>query len=245
MLKDKGDEYYGARLVADARLHLGAIINNESSEAFFVTMCKIIKNNFYLGYKTFTGKEIKLSGMKDFIFNSNYGLGIKRETMPTFLANCAKAAVKDKTQAQCAKRFVRWLGEQHDKYDLPHEYLEFRRIDAYINVRYEKNNQEKWRRINLLRRIYGQYPERLQEIGAGRKYSDITDCAQDLGFWEKKERLKPLALYKQPTILQVEDLAKALSKRLDRKKRRVLIAKMIEIYKREPIADDGQSLDDA
>jgi len=114
MLKDRSDEFYGARLVADARLHLGAIVNNESSEAFFVTMCKIIKNEFYLGYKTFTGKEIKLSGMKDFIFNSNYGLGIKRETMPTFLANCAKAAVKDKTQAQCAKRFVKWLGEQHD-----------------------------------------------------------------------------------------------------------------------------------
>jgi hypothetical protein len=240
MLKDKSDEFYGARLVADARLHLGAIVNNESSEAFFVTMCKIIKNEFYLGYKTFTGKEIKLAGMKDFIFNSHYGLGVKRETMPTFLANCAKAATKDRTQAQCAARFVKWLGEQHDKYDLPHEYLEFRRIDAYINGKYKRDKREKWRRINILRRLYHQYPELLQEIGAERKYKDVTDCAQDLGFWEKKERLKPLALYKHPTILQVEDLAKALSKRLDRKKRRVLIAKLIEIYKEEPSANDSE-----
>ena len=80
----------------------------------------------------------------------------------------------------------------------------------------------------------------MQEIGAERKYKDLTDCAQDLGFWEKKERLKPLALYKHPTILQVEALAKAFSKRLDRKKRRVLIAKLIEIYKEEPPANDGE-----
>jgi len=240
MLKDRSDPFYGARLVAAARLHLGAVINNENAEEFFVTMCKIIRNEFYLGYKTFTGKDIKLAGVKDFIFNTNYGLGIKKATMPTFLANCARAAVNDRTQSKCAKRFVKWLGDQHDKFALPQPFLEYRRIDAYINIKYKKRNREKWRRINLLDRLYAQYPEKLEEIGAERKYKDVTDCAEALGFWQKKERLKPLSLYRYPTILQVEDLARDLSKRLDRRKRRVLIAKLIEIYKREPPAVDGE-----
>lgn len=240
MLKDKSDPFYGARLVAAARLHLGAVINNDSSDEFFVTMCKIIRNEFYLGYKTFTGKDVKLAGMKDFIFNSHHGLGIKKATMATFLANCAKAAANDKTQSKCAKRFVKWLGDQHDKFALPQVYFEYRRIDGYINIKYKNRNKEKWRRIYLLDRLYAQYPEKLEEIGAGRKYKDVTDCCQDLGFWQKKERLKPLALYRYPTILQVEELAENLSKRLDRRKRRVLIAKMIEIYKQEPPTVDGE-----
>lgn len=241
MLKDKSDPFYGARLIAAARLHLGAVINNDNSEEFFVTMCKIIRNEFYLGYKTFTGKDVKLAGMKDFIFSSHYGLGIKKATMSTFLANCAKAAVNDKTQSQCAKRFVKWLGEQHDKFALPQAYHEYRRIDGYINIKYKNRNKEKWRRIHLLDRLYAQYPEKLEEIGAGRKYKDVTDCCQDLGFWQKKERLKPLSLYRYPTILQVEDLARDLSKRLDRRKRRVLVAKMIEIYKQESSVVDDES----
>jgi hypothetical protein len=241
MLKDRSDPFYGARLVADARLHLGAIVNGEHSEAFYVTMCKIIKNEVFLGYKTFTGKDVKLAGMKDFLFNSHYGLGIKKPTLATFLANCAKAATKDRTQAQCAKKFSRWLCEQNEHFDFPQEYFEYRRIDGYIHTRYRNNRREKFRRLALLKRLYNQYPETLQQIGLGRKYKDVTDCAQDLGFWEKKQNLKPLALYKHPTILQVQDLAEALSKRLDRKKRRVLIAKLIEIYKSEPPPSDSES----
>lgn len=246
MLKDRGDEFYGARLVADARLHLGAVINNGESEVFFVTMCKIVKNNFHFGYKAFNNKDIKMSGMKDFIFNSSYGLGIKKATMAIFLANCIKAATKDRTQAQCAAKFVKWLGQQSDSFDFPQEYFEYRRIREYLNVRYRNKNREKWRRIALLQKLYHQYPDQLQHIGGERKYRDITDCAQDLGFWEKKQTLKPLALYKEPTILQVEDLAKKLSERLDRKKRRVLIAKLIEIYKSDPLpSDDAESGGDA
>lgn len=245
MLKDRSDEFYNARLVADARLHLGAIINGESSEAFFVTMWKIINNEVYLGYKTFTGKEVKLGGIKDFIFNSHYGLGIKRVTLASFLANCMKAAVKDKTQAQCAAKFAKWLGEQHEGFDFPQEFFEYLRIKYYIKKRYKNSKGEKYRKLYYLDKIYNQNPELLQDVGAGKKYKDILDCAENLTIWEKKERLKPLALYRHPTILQVEELAEKLSERLDRKKRRVLIARMIEIYKRDQEADDGESVDDA
>ena len=91
MLKDRSDIFYGARLVADARLHLGAVINGGDGELFFTTMWKIIDNKFYLGYRTFDNREIKMGGVKDFIFNFHHGLGIKKVTLATFLANCAKA----------------------------------------------------------------------------------------------------------------------------------------------------------
>lgn len=244
MLKDRSDEFYGARLIADARLHLGTVINGESSEAFFVTMCKIIDNEFYLGYKTFTNKEIKMSGVKDFIFNSNYGLGIKKATLSTFLANCAKAAVKDKTQAQCASRFARWLGQQNENFDFSQEFFEYMRIKGYLHRRYKNSEKNKKRGMYLLQKIYNQSPELLQDIGAGKKYKDIFECAQDLTIWHKEERLKPISLYKYPTVLQVQQLAEKLSERLDMAKRRVLIATMIEIYKRDREARNDKSDDD-
>lgn len=241
MLNDRADPFYGARLVADARLHLGTVINGGESEAFFYTMCRIVNNNFHLGYRTFNNKEITLSGAKDFIFNNSYGLGIKKVTLSTFLANCAKAAVKDKSQGQYAAKFSKWLGEQYEGFDFPQEFFEFLRIKYYIKARYRDKNRDKHRRLYLLEKLYNQYPQVLQDIGAGKKYKDVFDCAQDLMIWEKKERLKPLSLYRHPNLAQIDELAEKLSVRLDKHKRRALIAKLIEIYKRDELINDSES----
>lgn len=242
MLGDKSDLFYGARLVADARLHLGTVINGEASEVFFVTMCKIIDEKVYLGYRTFTNKEIKLSGAKDFLFNVSYGLGIKRITLATFLANSAKAAVKDKTQQQCAVRFARWLAEQHEGFDFPQEFFEYLRIKYYLKKKYKNTNRDKYRRLYLLDKVYNQYPHLLEQVGADKKYKDIFDCAQDIGIWERKKKLRPISLYINPTADQVRRLAEDLSLRLDRFERRTLIARLIEIYKQEAV-DNGDQCD--
>jgi hypothetical protein len=245
MLNDKRDAFYGARLVADARLHLGAVINGSGSEVFFVTMWKIIDNNIYFGYKTFDNRDIRLGGIKDFIFNSHYGLGIKKVTLASFLANCAKAAIKDKTQAQCAARFAKWLGEQHDGFDFPQEFFEYLRIKYYIKKRYKNTNHDRYRRLYLLDKIYNQYPHLLQEIGAEKRYRDVFDCAEDLMIWEKKQKIKPISLYRHPNSEQVKELAEVLSIRLDKSKRRLLIAKMIEIYKRDCGQESDNTGDDS
>jgi hypothetical protein len=243
MLGDKSDIFYGARLVADARLHLGSVINGGKSEIFFVTMWKIIDNNVYLGYKTFSNKDVTLGGIKDFIFNYHYGLGIKKITLSSFLANCAKAATKDKTQAQCAARFARWLGEQHEGFDFPPEFFEYMRIKYYIKKLRRVSTKDRYRKLFLLDKIYNEQPHALEHIGAGRKYKDVFDCAEDLQMWQRAERLKPLSLYSHPTIQQVSDLAENLSVRLDSYKRRILIAKLIEIYKRDQ-EEKVEELDD-
>lgn len=245
MLKDRGDIFYGARLVADARLHLGVLINSGESELFFITMWKIINNEVHLGYRTFDNRDIKLGGIKDFIFNCHHGLGIRKPTLSIFLANCAKAAIKDKSQLQYAARFAKWLGEQHEGFDFPQEFFEYLRIKYYIKKRYSKKNQDRYRRLAILERIYNQYPQLLQEVGAGKKYKDIFDCAEDLTIWERKRTIRPITMYNNPTIFQVEELAEKLSVKLDRKKRRILIAKLIEVYKRDKGIDDGELTDDA
>ena len=244
MLKDKSDEFYGARLVADARLHLGAVVNDQSADAFFVTMCKIIDRKVYLGYKAFNGKEVELKGVKDFIFNSWYGLGIKKATLSTFLANCARAAVKDKSQGQYAARVVKWLGEEYDGFNFPQEYFEFIRIKAEIKNKYGDKSKKRPVAKYWACRLYNQYPEMLHDIGVGRKYEDDFASAEYLTLRGRKEALKPLALYKNPTTLQVQQIAENLSERLGMDKRRVLIASMIEIYKRDKLLYEHSPADD-
>jgi hypothetical protein len=231
MLNDRKDDFYGARLIADARLHLGSVINGSKSEVFFVTMCKIVKNQFYLGYKTFGGRDVKMSGVKDFLFNSNYGLGIKKITLSTFLANCAKAGVEDKTQLQCAARFAKWLGEQNEGFDFPQEYFEFLRIKHYIEIRYKRKKREMFRRLAVLKRLYDQYPHLLERIGAEKKYGDVIDCAVDVGFLEKPLQVGSASLYKNTSDEQMKKIARKISDRFGKYKTRVLIASLIEVYK--------------
>lgn len=230
MLKDTSDEFYSARIVADARLHLGAIINGQYSEPFFVAMCKIMSNGIYLGYKTFGNRDVKLSGIKDFFFNSNYGLGLKRTDISQFLANCTKAALKDKSQSQYAFRFIRWLKEQDPVFDFPQEYFEYKRIKLAISKKCKKDKHEMWRQFYLAEKVYSQHPNLLSEIGVGRKYKDIVECCNKEGIQESSKTIR-LELYSMPNIFQVHNIAKKLHDRLDSLHRKALIAKLIELYK--------------
>lgn len=244
MLRDRSDDFYGARLVADARLHLGTVINGHSSEVFFATMCKIIDRKVFLGYKAFNGKEAKMMGVKDFIFNANYGLGIKKASLSIFLANCMKAAVQDKSQGQYAKRVARWLAKENESFDFPQEFFEYLRLFDQIKQTHKYGTANYWRAMQLLARLHNQYPMSLQHVGDGRKYKTVFDCAKDFTIWEKPERLTPIKLYKHPTVVQVQELAENLSGRLDMKKRRILIASMIEIYKRDKALHEHSPADD-
>lgn len=234
MLKKTDDEFYGARLVADARLHLGAIVNGQFSEPFFVTMCKIMSSKIYLGYKTFGNKEVKLSGIKDFFFNSNYGLGLKRPDFEPFLANCTKAAIKDKSQSQYAFRFIKWLREEDEAFNFPQEYFEFKRIKLAISKKQRKNKYELWRQFYLAEKLYSQYPHLLSDVGAGRKYRDVVECCDKEGIKESAKTIK-FELYSHPTVAQVNRVAERLHERLDNLHRKALIAKLIELYKESQV----------
>lgn len=242
MLGDKNDTFYGARLVADARLHLGAIMNGQYSEPFFVTMCKIMSHEVYLGYTTFTGQEIKLKGIKDFLYSSLYGLGLKVGTINIFLANCSKAAVNDKTQTQYSMRFIKWLQAQDPIFAFPQELFEYKRLKYWVVCKYKRRKSEMWLRLGLLLSIYNQKPHLLQDIGAGRKYPDVVQCAEENDISEVSKKFKPIELYKNPTLTQVRKLAENLNQRLDNVEKRVLIATLIELYKLGQQNNDGSAV---
>lgn len=231
MLGDRNDTFYGARLVADARLHLGTIMNGQYSEPFFVTMCKIMSQEVYLGYVAFTGKEVKLQGIKDFLYNSLYGLGLKRGTINVFLANCSKAAINDRTQTQYSMRFIKWLQKQDPVFAFPQELFEYKRLRYWVACKYKRRKSEMWLRLGLLQSIYHQKPHLLQDIGVNRKYPDVVQCAEENDISEVSKKFKPIELYKNPTLEQVRKLAEKLDERLDKLEKRVLIARLIELYR--------------
>ena len=230
MLGDKEDDFYAARLVADARLHLGAIVNGQYSEAFFVTMCKITSQKIYLGYRTFGNREVKLSGIKDFFFNSSYGLGLKRSSFSNFLANCTNAATSDRTQTQYAFRFIKWLKNEDPVFDFPQEYFEYRRLRLEITIKLKRNKRERWRQYYIAEKLYLHHPDFLCEIGPGRKYKDVVECCDKEGIKESLKTLK-LELYSSPTVVQVHRIAERLHERLDLYHRKALIARLIELYR--------------
>lgn len=244
MLGDRSDTFYGARLVADARLHLGAIMNGQYSEPFFVTMCKIMSQDVYLGYTTFTGKEVKLSGIKDFLYSSLYGLGLKPATINIFLSNCSKAAINDKTQTQYSMRFIKWLQAQDPIFAFPQELFEYKRLRYWVACKYKRRKSEMWLRLGLLLSIYNQKPHLLQDIGVNRKYPDVVQCAEENDISEVSKKLRPIELYKNPTVDQVRKLAEKLDERLDRRKKRVLIANLIELYRLGEQEDDSEAAGD-
>lgn len=227
MLKDKTDEFLGARLVADARLHLGAIMNNQYSEPFFTTMCRIIHYKTYLGYKTFTGKEIKLSGIKDFLYNSSYGLGLRPSTIHQFCANTCRLSLKDKTQTRNAVRFVDWLRTQDDKFVFPLEVFEYRRVRAQIDLATRADRKERWRQLKIAQKIYDNNPEIFFEIGEEKKYKNVVDCADALGL-EKKPYIIRSNLYNNPTERNLQLFSKAIARVLTQEQQKVLIVNMIE-----------------
>ncbi len=229
MLKDRKDEFYDARLVASARLHLPSVMNRQSSPLFFEAMCEIVEKRIYRGYKSMYGKDVKLSGIKDFLHNFHYGLGIRE--MPEFISNCVHIDLNRTPIDKNIRRFLDWLKEEDpNSFQFPPHYWELRRLQMSI-FQMRGSREKKRNYFAMLKIIYNTHPEILKLIGVNRKYKSVPEAYLKEGYVNRPQKLTPIKLYSHPSYREIEELARNLNARLDKLKNRVLIAKLIEIYK--------------
>lgn len=234
---EKSDPFYGAMLVESARLHLGTVMAGQESEIFFSEMMRIIESKVYLGYKTLRGKDVKLRGMKDFIHNVHYGLGVR--DMSIFVCAIVKSAFREKSKNKYGYQFLDWLKKNDKQFALPDEIFKYRML--LRQIRYQKNVTEKrkfWL-YSVARLFYQDRPDLLDQIGPGKKYKTIEECYFGEGMAEKMQTLKPIKIFKNPTAFQVEHVAEILFQRLGRGKTRLLIYKLIQQCKNASIDSDG------
>jgi len=239
----KDDIFYDARLVAEARLHLSTVMNGQYSEPFFVTMCKIMSRKTYLGYKTFNGKDAKLSGIIDFFYNYTYGLGITSKSINQFLANCAKVAIQDKTQTQYASKLINWLKNEDERFNFPGEYFEFKRLKTCIRYMPRSQKLKKYEAYRLLCMLYFDYPHLLQDIGAGRKFKDVFVCCDHYLLRNREEKLKPIKHLRFVSADGCRKIAEKLYERFDKYHIRVIVARLIELYKEDQQKSDAEPAD--
>lgn len=223
---NKGDPFYGAMLVEDARLHLGTVMAGQDSEPFFMTMLKIAEARVYLGYTTIRGKEVKLKGIKDFIHSVYYGLGVRN--LGEFILVVTKSALKERSKNRYAYKFIDWLKEQDEVFKFPESFFEYRRIIAEITRNRRKKKFDKIIDYRTVKYLYQMQPELLAEIGPGRKYKNVQECYYANGYGEKKEALKPIKVFKNPTNLQVEEVGRRLFQRFGSAKSRILALNLLE-----------------
>lgn len=239
----KDDIFYDARLVAEARLHLSTVMNGQYSEPFFVTMCKIMSRKTYLGYRTLTGKDAKLSGIIDFFYNCTYGLGITPKSINQFLANCVKVAIQDKTQTQYASKLITWLKNEDERFNFPGEYFEFKRLRTCIRYMPRVQQMKKYEAYRLLRMLYFDYPHLLVDIGAGRKFKDVFECCDHYLLRNRSEKLKPIKHLRFTSAEGCKKIAEKLYERFDKYHVRVIIARLIELYKEDQQKSDAEPAD--
>lgn len=233
----KDDPFYGAMLVESVRLHLGTIMAGQASEIFFSDMLRIIDAKVYLGYKTLKNKQAKLVGIKDFIHNVHYGLGVK--DIATFLCALTAAAIKDKTPRRYGYQLIDWLKDQDPVFDFPPELFHYRRLLRVIARDRRASEKTKIFRFSVLKFLYQDHPHLLEQIGPGRKYNSIEQCYFEEGFSEKMTTLKPIKIFRNPTVHQVEQVAEILFERLGRGKTRVLISRLIQHCKNATVSTSG------
>lgn len=224
------DPLEGAMLVSEARLHLGTVMVGQSSEPFFEVMLKIIDKKIYLGYLTLNNREVKLSGIKDFLFNANYGLGIKNKS--AFISGMVKAATKEKSKNHYGYKFIDWLKTQDESLSAPQEFFEYRRLMREVAMDRRIERQKRLWLFEIIRMIYRDRPELLFEIGPDQKYKTVVDCYFGEGFSERKKSLKPIKLFSNPTNHQVREAAKILYERLGAYKTKILLLALIDEHKR-------------
>jgi hypothetical protein len=207
----KKDPHYGALLIEEAKLHLGTVMAGQDSEPFFSAMLQIVEDRIYLKYTTLRNQEVELKGIKDFLQSVYYGLGIK--DMETFLCNVVKSSLKERSRNKYAHRFIEWLKEQDPSFQFPSSYFEFRRVMRMIYYNRQMPKAKKGLAYKTARFLYNQDPEILQHIGYGRKYLTVESCYYGEGYEEKRKALKPIKLYQNPTLHQLEEVAEALFRR--------------------------------
>jgi hypothetical protein len=223
---NKGDPFYEAMLVEDARLHLATVMAGQDSEPFFMTMLKIIEADVHHGYTTMRGKEIKLKGIKDFVHSVYYGLGIK--DLGEFIVAVTKSALKEKSKNRYAYKFVDWLRSEDYTFCFPESFFEYRRLIRDIARNRRKKKFNKIIDYRTAKFLYQMQPDLLVDIGPGRKYKNVQECYYALGYSEKKEALKPIKVFRNPTTLQVEEVGRLLFERFGPGKSRILALKLLE-----------------
>lgn len=225
---DKQDDFYDARLVQNARLHLPNVINGQSSPLFFEAMVEIVRRNVHKGYLTLKRRHIKLSGIKDFLHNYHYGLGIR--DIAGFLSACVDIDV-EKNRDRNRRVFLDWLRQEDpDSFEFPLHYWEFRRLVIGIS-KMSTSKDKKFLYLSMLKIIYNTHPEILRFVGVGRKYRSIPEAYYKEGYMDRPKTLTPIKLYRHPTVKEIEELARNLNARLDKLKNRLLIAKLLDIYR--------------
>jgi len=241
---NRSDPFYGALLVEDARLHLGTVMAGQDSEPFFMTMLKIAEARVYLGYTTIRGKEIKLKGIKDFIHSVYYGLGVKN--LGEFIIAVTKSALKERSKNRYAYKFIDWLKEQDDTFKFPEAFFEYRRIVASIARNRRKRKFDKVIDYRTAKYLYQMQPSVMAEVGPGRKYKDVQECYYAEGHGEKKQALKPIKVFRNPTNLQVEEVGRLLFERFGSAKSRILALNLLEqcADARAARAGDPEPVDD-
>ena len=181
------DSLWRGRLVADTRLRLANIFGNKNDEKFFRNMYDIVKHKIHYGYRTVAGKDVELKGIKDFLYNKKYGLGVL--DIREFMLKMTKASLADKSEDEIVHRFLIWLKKQDKMFDLSPEYCEYKRLQMSLKQQQIKKKipDQKYKtswgvyKYSVLKTIYRVRPELLQHIGEDRKFKDIEEAAFEAG----------------------------------------------------------------
>jgi hypothetical protein len=226
------DEWWPKRIVAEARIHLASIYAGHFDENFYRCLCLIVNHRVYLGYRVKVDKEIKLKGIKDFLFSIHYGLGI--EDLVEFISITTRLAVEDKSSEKYARTFLRWIRHQDSIFALPPEAWEYKRIFTGLKLQARKDIKAKKKPDNrmyaYLKTLYHCHPEVLIEIGKGRKYANVYEAVIDLGIAVKKER-SIIRIARPENVEQITETAEALCKQLGLAVSKVFIRKMLDYIK--------------
>lgn len=235
----KSDPHYGALLIEQARLHLATVMAGQDSEPFFMAMLQLVEAKVHFGYLTLRNKPVKLNGIKDFLQSVYYGLGIK--DLNGFTANAVKSAIKERSKNRYASQFIDWLKEQDPEFCFPQEYFEFRRVMRMIYYNKRMPKRKKVAAYKFARFIYNTDPALLIDIGWDRKYKTVEACYYGEGYEERREILKPIKTYQNPTEFQLDQLADSLHKRLGHGKAKMLAWRLLRICRNETGAREGDS----
>jgi hypothetical protein len=232
------DPFEGALLVQDAKLHLGTVMAGKASQPFFETMLKIVNSKVHLGYVDLMGRKAILRGIKDFISNVNYGLGVRDRD--AFMAAICRAAAKETGRERYGYNFIDWLKGQDSELVFPPHLFEYRRLTREIAKDKLAPKKRQFWLYNALKAMYLSKPELVEQIGPGKKYKSIEQCYFEEGFSEKRETLEPIKIFKNPTNLQVKQMAEILYKRLGGYKTKILVSALIDEHKRATNVAEGE-----
>jgi uncharacterized protein YacL (UPF0231 family) len=232
------DLFYDARLVEETRLHLAVVLDGRYSEQFFYCFFKLIERKVYLGYYTFKNKKVELKGVIDFIFNKNYGLGLKG--IDQFVLAIADVMIYDETESQYARQIIKWLKKQSPLFKLPPKAYEFERLLSWVRFR-KQTGKVSNREIRIFIEIYNKYPEYLSDIGEGRKYKTFEQAGIASGIVTKIPGSN-IRFNIDMTLDELKDVASKIYKLLGSERNCKLIELLIQIQEEEIYRDNAAKI---